>query len=152
MNPPGPSTDLPGPSTGPPGSSAAGDLFEQVADGRAVLRGSGCARCGEKVFPARVVCPRCRESTMRPERLGPYGVLYSFTVSNVAPAGWQAPYLQAFVALSEGPRVFTLISAEVEPRIDALTVGQSMELVLEPLTPVRPELTYKFRPRTDGDA
>ncbi len=129
----------------PPPVSGA-DQFERGEDGVAYLRGSRCERCGEHLFPARVVCPRCRLSTTRPMRLGPNATLFSFTVSLVAPDGWQAPYLQAFVELSQGPRVFTLISDEVEPRIDALEVGQPMELVIEPITSARPEWTYKFRP------
>jgi uncharacterized OB-fold protein len=122
-------------------------LFERVADDVAYLRGACCVRCGESVFPARMVCPRCRAATMRPVRLGPYGELYSFTISNVAPEGWEAPYLQAFVELPQGIRVFTLISSAVAPSVDALRVGQAMELVLEAIAPARPELTYKFRPR-----
>lgn len=126
------------------------ELFERADDGLAYLRGSRCERCGENVFPARVVCPRCRKTTMRPVRLSRQGALFSFTVSNVAPEGLQVPYLQAFVELDDGPRVFTLISSEVEPRLDALAVGEPMELVIEPITPVRSELVYKFRPR-DGE-
>ena len=87
---------------------------------------------------------------MRGTMLGPRARLYSFTVSNVAPAGWEAPYLQAFIELPEGPRVFTLISDEVEPRLDALEVGQPMELVIEPVAPNRGEETYKFRPVRDA--
>ncbi len=86
---------------------------------------------------------------MRETRLGPQGRLYSYTVAHVAPAGWRAPYLQAFVELPEGPRVFTLISDELEPRLDALQVGQRMEVVIEPASPDRPDLTYKFRPAPD---
>jgi uncharacterized OB-fold protein len=122
-------------------------LFDRDENGLAYLRGSCCERCAEHVFPSRVVCPRCRLSTMRPVRLGREGTLFSFTVAHVAPEGWKAPYLQAFVELSEGPRVFTLISDEIQPRIDALELGQPMELVIEPQTEARPELTYKFRPR-----
>jgi uncharacterized OB-fold protein len=135
--------------SGTPAAPAAG-LFECDENGLAYLRGSCCERCAEYVFPSRVVCPRCRLSTMRPVRMGRAGTLFSFTVSHVAPEGWQAPYLQAFVELSEGPRVFTLISDDIQPRIDALELGQPMELVIEPQTEARPELTYKFRPRPDA--
>lgn len=132
-----------------PAVRAAG-LFERDENGVAYLRGSCCEHCAEHVFPSRVICPRCRLSTMRPARLGPEGTLFSFTVSHVAPEGFDAPYLQAFVQLSEGPRVFSLISDEIEPRLDALELGQPMELVIEPKTAARTELIYKFRPRPDA--
>lgn len=79
-------------------------------------------------------------------RIGQLGVLYSFTVCHVAPAGWRAPYLQAYVQLPEGIRVFSLISSSVEPRSDSLQVGMEMELVLEAVQPGKEVLTFKYRP------
>lgn len=79
-------------------------------------------------------------------RLGEAARLYSFTVCHSAPSGWPAPYLQAYVELPEGIRVFTLISDEVEPTADALDVGTPMELVVEPVHPGSEALTYKYRP------
>lgn len=85
--------------------------------------------------------------------------LYSFTVAHTAVGDWKAPYLQAYVELPEGPRIFTLISEVVPPRNDALEVGMAMELVVEPIreTPDGTRLvTYKFRPMSargaGGDA
>lgn len=49
-----------------------------------------------------------------------------------APPGFTAPYVQAFVRLEEGPLVFTPVTG-CEPRDDALTIGQEMELAIEPL-------------------
>jgi uncharacterized protein len=77
------------------------------------------------------------------------GRLYSFTVAHTALGNWKAPYLQAYVELPEGIRVFTLISDAVEAREDALRVGMPMELVVEPVqrTPGgTPLATFKFRP------
>ena len=83
--------------------------------------------------------------------LGERGSLYSFTVCHAAPSGWRAPYLQAYVELPEGIRVFTLVSGEVEPRADSLAVGMPMELVVEPVQPGEDSLTYKYRP-VESDA
>src|ERR1700761_2873996 len=80
------------------------------------LLGSRCERCGAHAFPARVVCPRCRERSMTSVRFGQRGTLHSFTVCHVAPAGWRAPYLQGYVSLPEGIHVFSLISDSVEPQ------------------------------------
>ena len=110
------------------------------------LRGTRCQRCGRYAFPARVVCPRCKERSMASAELGQRGTLYSFTVCHVAPEGWQAPYLQAYIELREGLRIFSLISSAVEPRADALRVGMDMELVIEPVHPGSEVLTFKYRP------
>jgi uncharacterized OB-fold protein len=114
------------------------------------LRGSRCGECGEVSFPFRPVCPRCKTDAAEEIALSTTATLYSFTVCYTAPQGWKAPYLQAYVELPEGMRVFTLISDVVEPRIDALRVGMPMELVVEAArTGPAGEtyLTYKFRPR-----
>ncbi len=83
---------------------------------------------------------------MEPVRLGQRGTLYSATVCQVAPEGWRAPYLQAYVELPERIRVFTLISSEIDPRADALERGTPMELVVEPVQPGAEAVTYKYRP------
>ena len=57
------------------------------------------------------------------------GKLDAFTVIHVAPAGFEAPYIQAYVDLPEGLRLYTMVTG-VEPREDALEEGQEMELVI----------------------
>jgi uncharacterized OB-fold protein len=123
-------------------------LFEVDGEGRARLLGSRCALCGESAFPRRQVCPRCKRRTMEPTLLSERGRLFSFTVCHSAPAGWRAPYLQAYVELPEGLRVFGLISDAVEPRSDALEVGMQMEVVVERVGDESADapVTYKFRP------
>jgi uncharacterized OB-fold protein len=83
---------------------------------------------------------------MTAAKLGQRGMLYSFTVCHVAPEGWRAPYLQAYIELPEGLRVFSLVSDSVPPRSDALEVGSQMELVIEPVRPGDGRLTFKYRP------
>ena len=120
--------------------------FEVRPDGSPRLLATRCSGCERFVFPAREICTRCKRPTMVRVGVGGGARLYSFTICHVAPAGWQAPYLQAYVELPEGIRLFTLISDEVEPRADALEVGMAMELVLEPVLPGSAKTTYKFRP------
>ncbi len=127
--------------------------FDRDPQGEPCLLGSRCVRCGEHFFPRRQVCPRCKEMSTEPVRLSRVGRLYSFTVCHIAPSGWKAPYLQAFVELPEGLRVFTLISDEVQPAADALEVGMPMEVVVEPARTAEPGahyVSYKFRPVKEG--
>jgi uncharacterized protein len=110
------------------------------------LVGSCCERCHGYTFPSRTVCPRCKLRSMAPVRFGERGVLFSFTVCHVAPSGWQAPYLQAYIELPEGVRVFSLVASDVPATIDALEPGMDMGLVVEPVEPGGGLLTYKYRP------
>jgi uncharacterized protein len=125
--------------------------FELGDDGLPWLVASRCESCGRVAFPPRRACPRCRARSTSPHRIGRRGTLYGFTVCHTAPSGWDAPYLQAYVELPEGIRVFTLVSDEVEPAADALTVGAPMGLVVEPVRPGATIVTYKYRPLERGD-
>jgi uncharacterized protein len=124
--------------------------FEVDDDGTPWLSASRCTSCGRVAFPARRACPRCRTRSTVPQRVGRTATLYGFTVCHTAPSGWRAPYLQAYVALPEGIRVFTLVSDEVEPAADALVVGEPMELIVEPVHPGDAIVTYKYRPLERG--
>ena len=132
------------------------ELLSLDGPGGPHLRGSRCPECGEVSFPFRPVCPRCKTEATEEIPLGRGARLYSFTVCYTAPEGWRAPYLQAYVELPEGIRVFTLISDAVPPETGSLRVGMPMDLVVEPArTGPGGETysTYKFRPQIgDQDA
>jgi uncharacterized OB-fold protein len=81
--------------------------------------------------------------------IGRTGTLYSHTISYFAPKGFVAPSFQAFIDLSEGPRVFSLIGSQYPVERGVLNDGMAMRLIVEPLadTPEhRDELTYKYVP------
>lgn len=113
------------------------------------LIGSRCGDCGHVAFPPREVCPAClNDGNIRQVPLSRKGQIDTYTVSRVAPPGFEAPYIQAFVRLPEGPRIFTLIT-DCPPVEGALEIGQEVELVVERLS--RDEqgnelIGYKFRP------
>ncbi len=111
-------------------------LFEvpESINGRPYLIGSRCSVCGYVCFPKKEVCVKClRDDTMEIARFGPYATLDSFAVMQVAPPGFTAPYIQGYVILKDGPKVFTLITG-CEPKDDVLELGEEMELVIEKIT------------------
>ena len=60
-----------------------------------------------------------RDDTMQEMALSTRGKIDTFTVVYVAPMGFTAPYIQAFVDLPEGLRIFSLIIG-CEPSENAL--------------------------------
>lgn len=122
--------------------------------GGSCLVGSYCATCERVIFPKMVLCPMCHVETVE-RAIGRTAKLFSFTIAHVAPIGFEAPYFQAYVDLPEGPRVFTLISADTPVEPDSLREEMDLELVIEP---VRVEAdgteitTYKYRPLIGGGA
>lgn len=80
--------------------------------------------------------------------MGRRGKIDTFTVVHVAPKGFKAPYIQAFIDLDEGPRIFSLISG-CETSDDAIQEGDKVELIVEKITEdgAGNELIgYKYRP------
>lgn len=76
------------------------------------------------------------------------GKIDTFSVVHVAPAGFKAPYIQAFVDLPEGPRIFSIITG-CEPSEDAIKEGDEVELVVEKIADDEKGnelIGYKFRP------
>jgi uncharacterized OB-fold protein len=113
------------------------------------LIGSRCACCGYVSFLKRPICPVCLEDgTMNEIPLSRKGKINTFTISRVAPLGFKAPYIQAFVDLPEGPRVFSLITG-CEASESAIDIGSEVQLVIEKIC-VDEEggelIGYKFRP------
>jgi uncharacterized OB-fold protein len=118
-------------------------------NGKPYLIGSQCSSCGYVSFPKRPICPMCLEDgTMNEIPLSRKGKINTFTISRVAPLGFKAPYIQAFVDLPEGPRVFSLITG-CEASESAMDIGSEVELVIEKIC-VDEEggelIGYKFRP------
>lgn len=98
---------------------------------KAHLIGSKCSNCGYISFPKVVVCPSCvRDDTMKETPLSGKATLKRFTLAERGPTGFQVPYIMAYVQLAEGPIIYTLVTG-VEQKMDALTAGQKMEMVID---------------------
>lgn len=127
-----------------------GMIHEGTSTGdRSYLIGAKCSECGRVFFPKQLVCRICmRDDTMRETPLSTRGKIESFTVVHVAPQGFKAPYIQAFVELPEGPRVFSLITG-CEPSENALKTGTEVEMIIDKITEDEKGndlIGYKFRP------
>jgi uncharacterized OB-fold protein len=84
--------------------------------------------------------------------LGPKATLESFAVMQVGIPDIPAPYIMAYVRITEGPLIFTLITG-CEAKDDALLIGQEMELVIEKIKQDENGnnlLGWKFRPVKGG--
>lgn len=112
------------------------------------LLGSQCKRCGKVYFPRKMVCPECFVDEMEERALSGRGKLYSFTITTVAPSGFEVPYAFGWVDLDEGPRAFSLL-CDCEPFEEKLRLDMPVEMVIGRL---RKDETgqeimgYKFRP------
>lgn len=127
----------------------------ESSDAKPYLIGGRCSICGYTCFPKKSVCVRCRrDDTMGEIKLGPYGVLETFTLMQVGPPDFPPPYLMGYVRTKEGALVFTLITG-CEARDDALEIGQEMELIIDNIKEDRQGnnlVGWKFRPRRETTA
>ena len=114
------------------------------------LVGTTCPKCGEKSFPPRDVCPKCRAETSNPFAFCGRGEVYSFTTIYEAPTGFDdsAPYTVALVKLEEGP----LVTAQLtDLGSQPVEIGMPVEMVTRRLRQDGDErgmliYGYKFRP------
>jgi uncharacterized OB-fold protein len=98
---------------------------------RAYLIGGKCKSCGRVFFPKIAVCRVCMvDATIEEIALSARGKIDTFAVVHVAPMGFKAPYIQSYVDLPEGPRIFALITG-IDPMHNDLKEGAEVELVID---------------------
>ena len=113
------------------------------------LVGEICEKCGERIFPARDVCPGCEAPAQTPFEFSGRGEVYSYSTVYQAPEGFQefAPYRVALVKLEEGPMVAAQLTDVDE---DQLQIGMAAEMVTRKVQRGGEEgpivYGYKFRP------
>jgi uncharacterized OB-fold protein len=112
------------------------------------LLGFRCRDCGVYVFGTAVFCQACTSSNLQSIEFGRSGVLYSYTVVRVPPAGWpgQVPYILGEIELPEGPHVLAEL---VDCPESDVKIGMPVELALQPDKPDDSQeeiIVYKWRP------
>ena len=114
------------------------------------LLGEICPHCSAKIFPARDVCPECGGEAKETFRFSGKGSVYSYTVMNNAPAGFERglPYMIALVKLDEGPTVTAQLTDLNEEKVE---IGMPVEMVTRRIKEDGDErgmliYGYKFRP------
>jgi len=116
------------------------------------LIGNKCKACGEIFFPPRrrPWCIHCQQGALEEVSLGPRGKIATFSIVMQAPGGGfykgTVPYAYGCVDLPEGVRVKALFAGA---DFDRLTVGQEVELVIDPLYQDdngQDVVTFKFKP------
>ncbi len=117
---------------------------------RYALVGEVCPHCDAKIFPPRDVCPECGGEAKTPFAFTGRGEIYSYTVMNDAPAGYQesTPYTVALVKLQEGPMVTAQLTDLGDQPVE---IGMPVEMVTRRIREDGDErgmlvYGYKFRP------
>ena len=113
------------------------------------LLGSRCKICHNTYFPARRNCPNClNRDTIDRVVLSKKGRLRSFSISQVAPPGFESPHVQGYIELEMGgPCIFSLLIDCGDP--PELKIGQKMHLVLVEKSrdeSGRVVIGYRFKP------
>ena len=114
------------------------------------LEGTECTECGERNFPPRCVCAKCKSEQLKPFYFSGKGKIYSFSTIHQALDTFDKdiPYSVALVKLNEGPLITTQL-ADVRP--DEIQIGQAVEMIIRKIYedgengPI--QYGYKFRPQ-----
>ena len=113
------------------------------------LIGTRCKNCGEKFFPPRKLCPKCRRAgEIEKFKFSGNGEIYSYTIIHTAPEGFefQRPYVMAIIKLDEGPWVTSQI---VDCKPEDVEIGKKVRMVFRKIIAGGKEGTirygYKFK-------
>ncbi len=108
-----------------------------------VLLGFRCRECRVHVFGPATFCQSCTSGRLEPVELSKRGVLYSYTIVRVPPAGWPGPvpYVLGQVELPEGIQVLAEV---VDCPEEDLKIGMAVELALRPVK-TEPPLTPPYQ-------
>ena len=120
------------------------------ASRKGTLVGFRCQECGTHVFGQATFCQSCTSSDLEPADLGRKGVLYSYTIVRIPPAGWpgQVPYVLGQVELPSGPQVLAEV---IDCEHGELRIGLAVELAVQAVSAEGggpDKLVYKWRPAT----
>ena len=112
------------------------------------LIGFRCNECGASVFGPAIFCQKCTSTDLKPVDLGVKGILFSFTIVRIPPAGWSGPvpYVLGQVELPQGPQVLAEV---IDCEHEDLNIGMAVEMVLQavPAEGGGPDkAVYKWRP------
>jgi len=123
------------------------------------LIGTRCTACGTYLFPPETFScrnPRCSGAELEEVPLSRRGRVWSFSVNHYAapppalsPDPFE-PYAVAAVELDE-ERMVVLGMVAHSTNLDALRVGQQMEIAVEPIIPGADELVWKWKPVAQGE-
>jgi len=132
-----------------PVSRLLDDRWFTKTDRGLVMAASRCPECGTRYFPPKRMCPDCFVMDgMETVPLSSRGTLYSFTVAELGPPEFEAPYAFGLVDLPEGLRVFTLL-VDCAPFDEKLRIGAEVELSIGPIKRDAfgvQLIGYRFRP------
>ena len=118
----------------------AAPYWQAAAEGRLLLK--HCQACqGVHHFP-RSICPFCGADQTQWQASQGHGTIYSVSVTRRGPG---APFAIAYVTLDEG---VTLLTNIVDCDLDALRIGDRVEVVFKPTTDGPP--VPMFRPASAG--
>lgn len=95
-----------------------------------------CRSCGKYHFYPRELCPYCHSEDLDWKEVSGNGSIYTFTiVRRAASPEFKAdlPFAVGLVALDEGPRITTNITAK---NVENLRIGQKVKIRFEDVTDV----------------
>ena len=112
------------------------------------LIGFKCNECEASVFGPAIFCQKCTSTNLVAVDLGDKGVLFSFTIVRIPPAGWPGdiPYVLGQVELPSGPQVLAEV---IDCEHGDLKIGMAVEMVLKAVPSENggpDKAVYKWRP------
>lgn len=108
-------------------------VARRIMKSRYRLIGSICENCKGMFMPPRIICPNCRrKGRMRDYEFSGEGEIYSFTILNTPPEGfeYQRPYVVGIIKLKEG----VLFTGQIVGPIENVKIGKKVRAIFRKIS------------------
>ena len=121
------------------------DLFA-VKDGKPVVVGNRCRKCGAISFPKNDLCVFCLGEDLEEVEIARTGELYSYTITRRQVDNWKAPHAIGMVRIPE-QQVTLVAPLAMEGEEDNFVVDEKVEMVIDKYWDEGDDeiIGYKFR-------
>jgi uncharacterized OB-fold protein len=124
------------------------EFFNNLKEGK--LLGLKCNDCGTITCPPKNCCNNCGSRNLERTFLSGRGVIKTYTVTYVAPAGYEkeAPYVVALVELEEGPWIVGRLDIDPKVAEEKDLIGKRVSIFAKelPTEPFYPDKTRRIVP------
>lgn len=112
------------------------------------LIASRCIKCGDRAFPAKVLCGKCDGTDLEEVLLSNTGQVYTYTVVRQAVPGYQVPAIVAVIKVKDDSHLM-ILSQIKNCGIENVKCGMEVETIIAELfTNIKGEkvIGYAFQP------
>ena len=106
--------------------------FPRLSEEKPQLIASRCLKCGDRAFPAKVLCGKCEGTELEEVLLSNTGQIYTYTVVRQAVPGYQVPGIVAVIKVKDDQHLMILTQIK-NCSLEIIKCGMEVETIIAEL-------------------